>query len=193
MLAVPELPERDEVPILLRAYAHPVRTREGAQFGPGRPLAPPSTYSLFLDTETRTDPGQALRLGAYQVRKGTKPHKAGLFYDPLVLTAADIEVVQQYAFANGLECLTRDRFIDEIFYPFGYDRRGLIVGFNLPFDLSRLAIDHASARGAMRGGFTFQLTADKRRPRLQVKHLFATDGLHEICCSPPSAQRQKRA
>ena len=94
--------------------------------------------------------------GWAHIRSGKGPtlRSAGLFYDPQVLSAADIEVLQQYALTHGLECLTRDRFIDEIFYPFGYDRRGRIVGFNLPFDFSRLAIGHASARGAMRGGFT---------------------------------------
>ena len=40
-----------------------------------------------------------------------------------------------------------------------YDLRASIVGFNLPFDISRLAIKHGSARGkAMRGGFTFKLS-----------------------------------
>jgi hypothetical protein len=53
-----------------------------------------------------------------------------------------------------------------------------IVGFNLPFDLSRLAIRHGSARGrTMRGGFTFQLSRDPWRPRVQVKHLSARSAL----------------
>jgi hypothetical protein len=45
------------------------------------------------------------------------------------------------------------------------------VGFNLPFDLSRVALHHGSARRNMRGGFTFKLSGDKRRPYLQIKHL----------------------
>ena len=49
--------------------------------------------------------------------------------------------------------------IEEIFFGIGYDLRATIVGFNLPFDLSRLAIRHGSARGKlMQGGFTLQLS-----------------------------------
>jgi hypothetical protein len=49
-------------------------------------------------------------------------------------------------------------FADEVLFARPYDLRASIVGFNLPFDISRLAFRHASARGkAMRGGFTFKL------------------------------------
>src|SRR4029077_16704294 len=60
----------------------------------------------------------------------------------------------------------------------GYDLRGTIVGFNLPFDLSRLAIKHGSARGkVMRGGFTFKLSRLWWRPAVQVRHLNARASL----------------
>jgi hypothetical protein len=63
-------------------------------------------------------------------------------------------------------------FIDDILFRYGYDCRAMIVGFNLPFDISRLAVNHASARGKiMRGGFTFKLSANRYRPSVQVKHL----------------------
>ena len=42
-----------------------------------------------------------------------------------------------------MELLTRAQFAEEIFYRYGYDLRGTIVGFNLPFDLSRIAIGMA--------------------------------------------------
>ena len=54
---------------------------------------------------------------------------------------------------------TVSEFVDEVLYDRAYDLRASIVGFNLPFDISRLAIEHGSARGkAMRGGFTFKLS-----------------------------------
>ena len=66
------------------------------------------------------------------------------------------------------------RFIDEIFFGIGYDLRATIVGFNLPFDLSRLAIRHGSARGKlMQSGFTHQLSEHKYRPNVQIRHLSA--------------------
>jgi hypothetical protein len=52
-------------------------------------------------------------------------------------------------------CLrTRAEFADEVFYQSGHAVGAQIVGFNLPFDLSRLAIRHASARRGMKGGFS---------------------------------------
>jgi len=43
------------------------------------------------------------------------------------------------------------------------------IGFNLPFDLSRVAIAHTYAQGSMKGGFSFTLGED--RPNVRVKHL----------------------
>ena len=43
-------------------------------------------------------------------------------------------------------------------YAAGYDGRGLIVGFNLPFDLSRLAVDLGSVEDKrFAGGFSMAL------------------------------------
>ncbi len=50
-----------------------------------------------------------------------------------------------------MKALTRAQFVEDVFYGFGYDLRATIIGFNLPFDLSRLAVAHGPARGKMRG------------------------------------------
>ena len=39
-------------------------------------------------------------------------------------------------------------FVHKIFLPTAFKAGGLVVGFNLPFDLSRLAIAHEAARVA---------------------------------------------
>src|SRR5262249_10934212 len=57
-----------------------------------------------------------------------------------------------------------------------YDTNATIVGFNLPFDISRLAIGHTTAHG-LRGGFTFRLSEDEDRPNVRVKHLSARSAL----------------
>ena len=57
-------------------------------------------------------------------------------------------------------CLrTRAEFVDEIFYRSAYAVGAQIVGFNLPFDLSRLAIRHASARARRMTKAAFSLDA----------------------------------
>jgi hypothetical protein len=70
-----------------------------------------------------------------------------------------------------LKCKTKVAFVDDVFYGLAYDLRATIVGFNLPFDLSRLAVRHGPARGKTRGGCSFQLSEDTRKARVQVKHI----------------------
>ena len=66
-------------------------------------------------------------------------------------------------------CLrTRAEFVDEVFYQSGQAVGAQIVGFNLPFDLSRLAIRHASARRSMKGGFSLTLSEELAAGRRQA-------------------------
>lgn len=62
-----------------------------------------------------------------------------------------------------------------------YRTRGLVVGFNLPFDLSRLGFDMAEARDRYAGGFSLGLwsyidpsgveRSNRFRPRIAIKHI----------------------
>src|SRR5439155_1694375 len=79
-----------------------------------------------------------------------------------------------------LGLLTRRQFLDRL-YKLVYKGRCLLVGFNLPFDLSRAAFDVTSARGRFAGGFALELWSyiDKfgheqfhpYRPRVGIKHI----------------------
>jgi hypothetical protein len=71
----------------------------------------------------------------------------------------------------------RDYSSTTFFMAWAYDLRATIVGFNLPFDLSRLAVAHGPARGKMRGEFSFQLSENERKARIQIKHLSARASL----------------
>jgi hypothetical protein len=162
----------DELPILLRAFVEsakrdPNKTRRATKQGPQNA----SDWSLIIDAETTTDAGQALRVGFCRVyyRDGLRQHV--LFYDPDVLTANDLNIVTRYGKSSGVELMTRDVFIDKIFYKYGYHCRAMIIGFNLPFDLARCAIAHASARTTMRGGFSLKLSPFNYQPPVQIKHL----------------------
>ncbi|WP_147417676.1 hypothetical protein [Sphingomonas cavernae] len=165
----------DHLPIALRAFA-------GPQFRELRDPAKPkskrqkstlgaSPWTLIFDTETTTDAGQSLRFGTYQVRNAGELHEAGIFFEPDGVTANELEALRQHADANGLRLRTREEFNDEIFFGIGYQFRATIIGFNLPFDISRIAIAHGSARTEMRGGFSFTLSQQKIYPHVQVKHL----------------------
>lgn len=137
---------------------------------------PPSDWVLVYDCETRTAPDQRLRFGAYQLRHKGRVWERGAFYEPEVLTPDELVVLRQCMADEEANCdgervrlLTRTEFVDEVFYGSGYAVGAQIVGFNLPFDLSRLAIRHASARRGMRGGFSLTLSEDW--PHVAVKHL----------------------
>jgi predicted transcriptional regulator len=137
-------------------------------------ISPPigsSDWALVFDTETTTDASQQLRFGVYQVHKSGELREEGVFYDPLSLTDHEMATLRSYADDRGLEVLTVAEFVEEIFFLYAYELKGLCVGFNLPFDLSRIAIGHNSARGSMRGGFSLKLSENRYRPPVQVKHL----------------------
>jgi hypothetical protein len=149
----------DSLAISLRAFVADIYAKPAGVPSNWKP-PPASTWTLVFDTETTTDPSQRLRFGCYQLRKGQALDEAGLFFDPAPCRwAAD---------AGGL---CRRESPEDVFFRRGYELRATIVGFNLPFDISRLALGWAPARGKMRGGFSFKLSEKWWRPRVQVKHL----------------------
>ena len=54
-----------------------------------------------------------------------------------------------------LRLRTRREFLAEVFYPLAYQAKALVLGFNLPFDISRTAFDAREARGRDTGGFSY--------------------------------------
>jgi hypothetical protein len=133
-----------------------------------------SEWTLVFDTETKTNAAQPMRFGVYQLYNGDKLNEVGIFFHAETLRSAELSLLQAYASIHGLKLMTRAQFVDNVLYGIAYELRAAIVGFNLPFDLSRLAVRHGPARGkAMRGGFTFQLTSNPWKPRVQIKHLSA--------------------
>ena len=136
----------------------------------------PSEWALIFDSETTTDESQKLRFGTYQVRKGAELMESGVFYDPETLSKAEQKTLKEYATVHDLKFLTATEFIEDVFYYVGYKLRASIVGFNLPFDISRLATDHTAARVTpwnkiMQGGFSFKLSENVNSPRVQIRHV----------------------
>jgi hypothetical protein len=172
--AVPEVEPR---PVYLRAYVpvgEPPRSRRGA-------FPKPSDWVLVFDTETWPDAAQNLRIGTYQLRQRGSLRSKGVFYNPDEVTEAELSALQAEAPRHGCRLMTATQFREEVLFDAAYAVDATIVGFNLPFDISRLAIGHDSARAvrrkngtldrSMAGGFTFKLSQDPRRPRIRVRHL----------------------
>lgn len=146
---------------------------------------------LVFDTETCTDTTQALTFGSYRYYSDGVSVEEALFYGD-DLPRADRAALEVYAATHTaatdrrrglpqLRLLSRREFLERL-YTAGFDTRALIVGFNLPFDLSRLAVRAAPSRDPrFAGGFSLVLwdyedqngerKENKFRPRIAIKHI----------------------
>ncbi len=137
----------------------------------------------------RPDAPQELLIGSYLIIVAGQCVEEGLFHGG-ALPKADIRVLKIYVARSRAETaaegvkqvrlLTRREFL-QLFYDLAYKARCLVVGFNLPIHLSRLAFGSAPARGFFAGGFSLGLWSyiDKRgrerpngfRPRICIKYI----------------------
>jgi hypothetical protein len=142
---------------------------------------------LIFDTETTIDATQRLRFGCYRFIDRGVCQEEGLFYAD-DLAKKDLKILQRYAAKHPadtagvteLKLLTRSEFLKKLFTA-AYKSRALLVGFNLPFDLSRLGFDVSTARREFSGGFSLGLWtyrdkndrehSDPNRPRITIKHI----------------------
>lgn len=166
-----DIPYARPMPIAVRGYAPPIDRNLRTGRKRKRQSIGPSDWRLVLHTDTTVDAAQRLQFGCFRVFNGGEFKQAGLFYDSLALSVEELRAIQEYADTHGFVAVRVDEFVDKVFYYYAYDLSALCVGFNLPFTLSRLAVAHAPARGRMRGGFSFQLSANTERCRLRIKHL----------------------
>jgi hypothetical protein len=178
--------------VAVRGYAVPAKQDDNAKWKPSggkckwrKALRWPSDYLLVLDTETSKDHAQNLRLGTYQVRKAGELIERGIFYNPDILSPGEIALLRDYASEHGLTVRDRESFLRDIFYRYGYYLGGLIIGFNLPFDLSRVAYDNDTSHGHdMRGGFSLDLLPEKWFPNVLVRHLNSRSAFIRFAAAP---------
>jgi hypothetical protein len=131
--------------------------------------------ALIFDTETLGDPAQQLMVGVwrfYRDRASAEPGRTcveeGLFY-PDELPDRDpngYAILQRHVdtatadvapgFSTTLLCEPLSWWLEERFYRYGYSHRNrcLVVAYNLPFDLGRIASEWKPATGRYRGGFS---------------------------------------
>jgi hypothetical protein len=132
----------------------------------------PWSFYLFFDCETRTDQSQRLRVGSYIWCQGSYEAEKGFFYDPDTLDIGEVETLFRYASAHGYTVCTKDEFVSEILYGMAYALGARIVGFNITFDIARLAQPNpAPAKGRMKGGFSLRLRSEKYIPRIRFRQI----------------------
>jgi len=178
--------EPPPIDLAVRVYPEIAGTERTPKF---KKHCPRPRAMLVFDTETRTDATQRLTFGCFRFIVDGRCLREALFHAP-DLTNAELVVLSKYAASHSattqdggrkvLDLLTVDEFLNEL-YRAGYKGRCLIVGFNLPFDLSRIAFDVAPTRGKFAGGFSLGIWSyvdqngrrkrNSFRPRIAIKHI----------------------
>ncbi len=173
----------DWLPVAVRAYALPPADLLGepkTTSSRSRRVREP-THVLVLDTETTTDPTQALQFGCWRLYDVLDDGRLacvheGIFHaDDLEETdPSGYEVLRRYGrnhraavdltrpFANWeLHVVSRREFLDRVLYKAAYEKpRTAVVAFNFPFDITRLAV-HAGAANY----YTRRVKADPAKKR----------------------------
>jgi len=144
---------------------------------------------LTFDTETTTDEFQNLIMGSCGIWINDKLERFIVFHDD-DLDHNILTTIQKFCIKNNYEILSRARFVDEIFYPYVYKSRAICVGFNLPFDISKLQSYFTESR-KMKNGFSFRLSENKQNPNVVIKHNSKTSSFIEFT-KPFSPKNEKK-
>lgn len=179
--------------IAVRAFNTLKNKKESKGYGPNNPKqyeAPSYERILSFDCETRESAEQALTFGSFVIMRGDVIDKLGLFYNPIEITEDEFKILQEYCNNDPtLKLYDLKTFIETVFYLTIHKEEVPCIGFNLPFDISRLAMDYGYARGWLRGGFTFTLSKEKKYPAIKVKHIHVGESCIEFHATKSSKFR----
>jgi DNA polymerase type B, organellar and viral len=153
-------PTPEEHDIFVRAHTR-ARTKDSWD---RRPSPKWPTHCLIFDTETTLDPAQKLNFGAYRLcrRIGSKYVcvEEGIFHkddlsekeQKLLNRYRDnpptLAAIEHFPARTELRLMSRSSFVSRVFWK-AIKKGELIVSFNSPFDLSRLAVwSHQGEKGS---------------------------------------------
>jgi len=126
---------------------------------------------LVFDTETTINQYQNFKIGYFQIYQEGYFQNEGLFYDISMLTGSEIKVFKEYTSKNNIPLYTLEKFIDKVFYPEVFGWETLCVGYNLPFDISRISKRVGDSKKQNKGGFTFTLSENRFNPPIIIKKM----------------------
>jgi hypothetical protein len=173
-------------------------------------------YALVFDCETRITSDQTLTFGFWrfcELRNGVYvPMEEGIIHNGNELETKELDLLRRYARATqpqtadeGCDCLRlyfRSKFIEEVF-GMAIQAKALIVGFNVGFDLSRIAVDWETAENGgwslilsqWRNPKTGELQPNKFFPRIVIKALNSKTSIIHSTRAPMSepGKKSKRA
>ncbi len=157
----------DEIDLYLRCFVD--NYAQKSSFVPRFVPSPNDSIELVFDTETRPDDSKDLVFGSCGIWINKKLYKFYIFYNDN-LKKSDIEKIQEICSKYNVTVISRKEFVDNVFYPYVFKARAKCIGFNLPFDLSRLAIRDTYSR-KYHNGFSLTLSKNKKNPNIAIKSL----------------------
>lgn len=145
---------REPTPLVIAVRVFPDLKDEDRDFDkPKREWHRPDAMLVF-DTETRTDRTQRLTFGSYRFVVAEQVVTEKLFYGD-DLPAKDRRILERHVATptavildediHDVSLLTRHQFVDKLFKN-AYKGRCLLIAFNFPFDISRVACYFTDAR-----------------------------------------------
>jgi hypothetical protein len=126
---------------------------------------------LVFDTETTIDHYQTVKIGYFQIYQDTYIQHEGIFYSTYSLSDNEKKVLDTYVSKKNIPVYTLDEFIDTVFYPEVFGFKTLCIGYNLPFDISRISKHVGDSRDKNRGGLTFTLSDNRFNPPIIIKKM----------------------
>jgi hypothetical protein len=159
--------------IAIRSYTKEANKKEKPIFPVKEELLEHKRLLIF-DTETTDDSFQNLKFGSFMVIDNGKEILRAIFYSPENILGNEEIILKQYCKENNLYLFTTKDFVERVFYPEMVEAQALCIGFNLPFDLSRLAIHFGEGRLSHKDRFSIQLSENKFNPRIKIKHIDST-------------------
>ena len=133
---------------------------------------------LTITSETATDPhhSQSLTFGSCGVWINDSLYKIVLFYDEN-LDSKKVDVIQKVGDEIQQEkgcmilVMPKTEFTTNVLYPYVYEARAKCVGFDLPYELSRLASSWGTAR-KIKDAFSIKLVENNPRlPAIKIKSI----------------------
>ena len=122
----------------------------------------------MFDTETTTDAAQRLLFGFFRLYENDRLITEGVIAAD-TLDYEQIMTISEYAAKCRLPIYSRERFVEDVFYPEVYVWGTLCIGFNLPFDLTRIAIHAGGGRGENRRKFRIYLSRRLRWHDMRIE------------------------
>lgn len=184
--------------IQVRAYTHHQKEQKEYTYTPERvEIQPLGDRVLVFDTETKTDIYQNLTFGScciYQFMQGgnisnvlshnieellnPNIYKDDYILEKEIIFYADgiqkknLKILTDYCDSNKITLISQTKFINEIFLKEVWEKQTLCVGFNLPFDISRIAIDvQTHQKGRYKDSFELILKDNLFTPNIAIQNI----------------------